>query len=118
MSYPTTYKSAIADFLEEFVETYVYHYKDKPKFFNMEEMKKELDHEIEQQLKNWGEHNLIGIIESFGFDDATDLVTYKELSRHGIIKTLARAIYKKQISYETTWGLIINHEDLICKHTH
>jgi len=118
MNYPTNYKSAIADFLEEFVETYVYHYKDKPKFFNIDEMKKELDHEIEQQLKNWGERNLIGIVESFGFDYATDLVTYKELSRNGIIKTLARAIYKNQINYEATWGLIINHEDLVGKQAH
>jgi hypothetical protein len=112
MSYSTNYKSAISEFLEEFIETYVYHYKDKAKFFNQEEMKKELDHEIEQSLKNWGEHNLIGIVESYGFDNATDLVSYKELSRNGIIKTLARAIYKKEISYADTWNLILTHESI------
>lgn len=95
--------SAITEFLEEFTETYIYHHKDEPKYFNFVEMKKSLDEEIEAQLKAYREKELLMLIYEYDFDEAMACFHIEDLKKAGTIKKLARGVYKKCIVPELVW---------------
>ena len=72
------YKTEIAEFSAEFINSFLYAFKDT-EFFTYDSMLESLYKEIDLQLKSMKESTLINLVKSYSFDDAFQLRYFSSL---------------------------------------